>query len=62
MMAAIRPFSKVIYEFRDQYESNLRVIQNVASTGMQNIANFAIKNSDNEYIAIHDDDTGISIF
>jgi predicted HAD superfamily hydrolase len=46
----------VIYEFRDQYQSNLRVIQNVASMGMQNAANFAIKNSDSEYIAIHDDD------
>jgi Glycosyl transferase family 2. len=52
----------VIYEFRDQYESNLRVIQNVASTGMQNAANFAIKHSDDEYIATHDDDPAISIF
>jgi predicted HAD superfamily hydrolase/glycosyltransferase involved in cell wall biosynthesis len=49
-------FETVIYEFRDQYQSNLLVIQNVASTGMQNAANFAIKNSDSEYVAIHDDD------
>ena len=49
-------FETVIYEFRDQYKSNLRVIQSVASTGMQNAANFAIKSSDSEYIAIHDDD------
>ena len=49
-------FETVIYEFRDHYKSNLRVIESVASTGMQNAANFAIKNSDSDYIAIHDDD------
>ena len=49
-------FETVIYEFRIKYKSNLRVIQNVASTGMQNAANFAIKSSDSDYIAIHDDD------
>ncbi len=42
--------------FEKQYGRRLKVIHNPSSTGMQNASNLAIKSSDSEYVAIHDDD------
>lgn len=39
-----------------RYRGRLRIIDNEVSSGMQNASNCAIRQTDSEYIAIHDDD------
>jgi glycosyltransferase involved in cell wall biosynthesis/FMN phosphatase YigB (HAD superfamily) len=43
-------------EFENAYQSRLLILHNTESRGMQNASNKAIKMSDSEFIAIHDDD------
>jgi len=49
-------FDAVLEEYSSDYGGRLQVVHNDISQGMQNASNIAIKNSESEYIAVHDDD------
>src|SRR5579883_301659 len=42
--------------YRERYRGRVRIIHNETSAGMQNASNQAIRATESEYIAIHDDD------
>lgn len=46
----------VISTYLERYQGRLKVLHNEKSLGMQNASNRAIRETDSEYIVIHDDD------
>ena len=50
------PVDLLAAEFAGRYLGRLRVFHNAKPTGMQNASNLAIRATESEYVAIHDDD------
>lgn len=51
-----KPVDDLLNQYRDAYDNRLICIHNISSVGMEAASNIGIKNSQSEYLVIHDDD------